>query len=53
MERLRWMIARWRRAQDRRKALKRGTITPYQWQLFMTNQAYRGRREYLYGAERN
>lgn len=53
MERLKWMIARWRRAFDRRRSMKRVTITPYQWQLYLNNQAYRSRRDYLYGAEKN
>lgn len=46
MERLRWMIARWKRALDWHREPCRLPITPYQWQLFQINQAHRNQREH-------
>ena len=51
MERLRWMIARWKRRWANRE-YESPTISSYQWSLLLTDQQYRERRSYIYANHR-
>lgn len=51
MERLRWMIARWKRRWANRH-YEGPTISSYQWTLMLINQQYRESRSYIYANHR-
>lgn len=46
MDRIRWMIARWRRRRDAARLITAPAITAQQWQMYLMNQHSRERRDH-------